>query len=110
MAQFYADENFRYPVVAALRGLGHDVLTCSDVGMTNRRVPDGIVLEFATRLGRAVLTVNRNDFVALHDRGAAHAGIIACEENLDFEALARHIDRVLADEAYIVGRVIEVTK
>jgi Domain of unknown function (DUF5615) len=30
VAGFYADENFRYPVVEALRRLGHDVLTCQE--------------------------------------------------------------------------------
>ena len=32
MASFYADENFRYPVVEELRRLGHDVLTTQEVG------------------------------------------------------------------------------
>ena len=32
MAAFYADENFRLPVVEALRRLGHDVMTCQEAG------------------------------------------------------------------------------
>src|SRR5208337_217682 len=32
MAAFYADENFRLPVVEALRRLGHEVLTCQEAG------------------------------------------------------------------------------
>ena len=36
MAQFYADENFDYPVVERLRVLGHDVLTVQEAGQRRR--------------------------------------------------------------------------
>ena len=32
MAAFYADENFRLPVVEAFRRLGDDVMTCQEAG------------------------------------------------------------------------------
>ena len=56
MASLFADENFPLPVVRQLRMFGHDVLTAIDAGMVNRRIPDTIVLEYATLLGRAVVT------------------------------------------------------
>jgi hypothetical protein len=92
MASLFADEDFPAPAVRYLRRCGHDVLTSGDVGIANRRIPDDIVLEFATRLDRAVLTLNRDDFVDLHRRGVGHAGIIVCDADPDFEALARRID------------------
>ena len=110
MASFFADEDFPEPAVWHLRKLGHDVLTCGDVGMSNRRIPDDIVLEFSTRLERAVLTMNRDDFAALHDRGVIHACIVACDHDRDFEALARRIDRAVAAEALMSGRLIHLMK
>jgi hypothetical protein len=44
IARLYADENFPLPVVEALRGFGHDVLTTQDAGMANEGIPDQEVL------------------------------------------------------------------
>ena len=47
--------------------LGHDVLTVQEAGQANQRIPDHHqVLEFAMGQGRAVLTINRDDFIRLH--------------------------------------------
>ncbi len=74
MAAFYADENFPLPVVDALRRLGHDVLTAFEAGQANQRIPDDAVLGFASRAGRALLTLDRWDFVSVHSRIPGHAG------------------------------------
>ena len=50
----YADEDFSYPVVEALRQLGHDVMTAQDDGRTGTADPQ--ILARAHSLGRAVLT------------------------------------------------------
>jgi hypothetical protein len=47
MADFYANENFPLPVVAALRSLGHDVLTIHESGKAGIALPDDEVLAFA---------------------------------------------------------------
>jgi uncharacterized protein YukJ len=44
LAQFYADENFRRPVVEALRRLGHDVLTAQEAGRAGIGIDDDTVL------------------------------------------------------------------
>ena len=108
MASLFADENFPAPASRQLRKLGHDVITCGDVGMSNRRVPDEIVLAFATRLGRTVLTLDGEDFVDLHQRGAAHCGIVACADDPDSEALAQRIHAALSVEVSLAGRLIQV--
>lgn len=69
MAAFYADENFRYPVVTALRLLGHDVLTCQEAGRADQGIDDATVLADAHRMDRILLTQNRNDFKNLHRKG-----------------------------------------
>ncbi len=59
MARLYANENFPRQVVVALRTKGHEVLTTAEAGQANQELPDVAVLTFATREGRAVLTLNR---------------------------------------------------
>lgn len=91
LARLYSNENFPLPVVLALRELGHDVLTVQDSGHANRRMDDAAVFVFAISLGRAVLTFNRKHFVRLHTDQSAHAGIIVCTFDADFQALAKRI-------------------
>ena len=78
MASSYADENFRHPVVASLRLLGHDVLTCQEAGRADQGIDDSTVLADALRRNRIVLTQNRNDFKKLHRQGLPHQCIVVC--------------------------------
>ena len=98
MAAFYADENFRYPVVEALRGRGHDVLTCREAGRANLGLDDDIVLADALKLGRIVLTQNRHDFKRLHQQGLPHVGIVNCSYDKDTEGHARRIEEAVLNE------------
>jgi hypothetical protein len=83
VAAFYADECFHLAVVEALRQHGHDVLTAFDAGQANQSIPDEAVMALATKLGRVVLTLNRRQFIALHDRNPQHMGIVVCTEDQD---------------------------
>ncbi|MGA2132532.1 MAG: DUF5615 family PIN-like protein [Bryobacteraceae bacterium] len=76
MVRLYANENFPLPVVIELRRHGHDVLTVRQSGKANRAVPDSEVLEFARAEKRAVWTLNRRHFIALHASMPDHAGIV----------------------------------
>ena len=91
MARFYANENFPSEAIGHLRRLGHDVLTTNEAGKSNQAIPDEEVLSFATAEKRAVLTFNRKDFFRLHHQNPQHGGIVACTEDVDFEALANRI-------------------
>lgn len=110
MAALYADENFPLPVVVVLRGAGYDVLTVREDGRADLKIPDPDVLARATSLGRAVLTHNRSDFFRLHRASPAHAGIIACTEDLDFAALAARIHAALGGVADLPGQLIRVNR
>jgi hypothetical protein len=59
MARLYANENFPFQAVKALRDLGHDGLTSFDAGKANQSIPDDEVLAFATQEKRALITINR---------------------------------------------------
>ena len=109
-ARLYSNENFPLPVVEALRSLGHDVLTTHDTGKSNAGIPDDEVLRFAIEDGRAVLTHNRQDFIALHRQNADHAGIIVCTDNPDFAALAAKIHAQFETMTSLHGQLIRVNR
>lgn len=108
MARLYADEQYPYPVVEFLRALGHDVLTVQEAGRANQGIPDPEVLNFATRENRAVITQNRKDFIQLHRIQSDHAGIIACTNDRNWEALANRIHTAITAEEPLQGKLIRV--
>ncbi len=98
MLKLYADEQFPRPVVLILREKEYDILTVQDAKQDNQNISDPQVLAFAAAQGRAVITENRRDFIALHNRNSNHLGIIVCKKRLDWDwqAYAIAIDTVLA--------------
>jgi hypothetical protein len=110
VARLYANENFPLPVVAALRALGHDVLTTVDAGKAGQAVPDDQVLSFATGEGRALLTLNRRHFVRLHTSGVVHAGIIVCTFDADFVAQAARIEQAILSVPDLTAQLIRVNR
>lgn len=96
MARAYSNENVPAPVVAALRALGHDVLTSLEAGNANAGVGDVSVLAFAYAQGRVTITGNQRHFVALHRQADPHCGIICYKFDNDFERLTRVIHEALS--------------
>lgn len=110
MAHLYSNENFPFPVVKRLAERGHDVLTTLDAGKAGIAIPDEEVLRFATELGRAVLTLNRKDFIRLHLESPNHAGIIVCKFEIDFEKQAEKIADALKANSSLAGQLIRVNR
>lgn len=110
MARLYANENFPLPVVAELRRLGHDVVTVRETGKANRAVPDSEILEFARAEKRAVLTLNRKHFIALHALMPDHAGIVVCTVDPDFVGQAQRIHASLALHGDLSGTIVRVNR
>ena len=110
MASFYANENFPRRTEEALRALGHDVLTTQEAGNAGQAIPDHEVLEFATRTGRVVLTLNRRDFIRLHKHEGAHAGIVVCTEDADTTAQARRVHDSIMSLAALAGQLVRVNR
>jgi len=108
MARLYANENFPRQVVAGLRASGHDVLTTVEAAQANKELPDAEVLEYATRTGRAVLTLNRRDFIRLHRERPEHAGIIVCAQDPDVVGQAERIHAVLVAAGELTGQLLRV--
>jgi Domain of unknown function (DUF5615) len=110
MARLYADEQFPFEVVEHLCRLGHDVLTVQAAGNANLKIPDDLVLEFATGNDRVILTLNRKDFKRLHKSQPSHAGIIICTDDKDRLALAARIDAAIGSEPMLSGKLISVVR
>lgn len=110
MIKLYSNENFPIPVVNELRKLGYDVLTIQETGKDQIALPDQEVLEYATKINRAVVTFNRKDFIALHNESNAHKGIIVCSFDLDFTALAQRIHNHISNKTSLATQLIRVNR
>ena len=105
--KFCANENFPRPVVERLRALGHDVLTAREAGNAGQGIPDEDVLRFARAHGRAVLTLNRRDFIRLHGGDAAHD---VCTEDRDMQDQADRVHAAVSAIGHIAGQLIRVNR
>jgi len=111
MARFYSNENFPLPAVVELRRLGHDVMTVAEAGGAGIQMTDAEILTFAASNARAVITLNRRHFIALHQQRTNHAGIIVSTVDPDSAALARHIHEALAPfHDDLSGQLVRVTR
>jgi hypothetical protein len=97
-------------MVERLRDLGCDVLTSYDAGQANKGIPDREVLRFATEQNRAVITFNRDDFVALHRGGHYHAGIIVCKDDRDYLGQVAFLHAYLQEVDSLLNRLIRIKK
>ena len=110
MTALYADENVSHKVVAALRALGHDILTALADGRANQGIPDPLVLARAVALGRAVLTGNRRHYSGLHRLHPNHAGIVTYTKDDDHQALADRIHAAVAPHPSLAGLLVRVIR
>ncbi|MEG4533823.1 DUF5615 family PIN-like protein [Microcoleus sp. D2_18a_D3] len=111
MAGLYADEQFPRVVVELLRALRHDVLTVQEASNANLGIPDEDVLAFAVTKERAVLTLNRIDFIRLHASQPNHAGIIVCKDDQqDRQRMATRISEAISNVETLRGMLVRVNR
>lgn len=110
MTRCYADENIPLPVVVSLRDLGHDVLTTAESGRAGQAIPDADVLAFAIAEQRIVITLNRRDFIRLHQISQEHAGIVVCTFDTNFPALAQRIHAIFEANPQMEGQLLRVNR
>lgn len=106
--RFYANENLTAELVETLRQLGHDILTSYEAGNANQCIPDQQVLADATADGRAVLTFNRDDFLALHRSGVNHGGIVVCKDDKKSRELGKVLHDYLATQESLNNCLLRV--
>lgn len=98
-------------MVQALRDFGYDVLTSYESGRANQRISDDEVLAFAKSEQRIVITLNRDDFIALHRRNKDHAGIIICKDDRDYQGQIEFLYHYLLSQTEnLEHRLIRVLK
>lgn len=110
MALFYTNENFPVQIAEYLREMGHDVLTSQEAGNANQRIPDVEVLEFAAKAGRILLTLNRRDFIEIHENSSNHTGIIVCTQNTDLREQAEQINEAIQKTGDMVGKLVRINR
>ncbi|MFN6564322.1 MAG: DUF5615 family PIN-like protein [Nostoc sp. ChiSLP01] len=110
MPRLYADEQFPRLVSELLRTMGHDVLTVEEAGNDNLGIPDEDVLAFAIRDNRAVVTLNRQDFIRLHRSSSEHLGIIVCTNDTDRNRMATRIHEAIASQKSLQGQLTRVVR
>ncbi len=110
MAALFADENVHRGLAAALRAIGHDVLTAHEAGRANQKIPDADQLAFATSVGRALLTNNRKHFHKLHRAFPGHAGIITYTRDPGTNALAQRIHNAITAAPTLNGVLIKIIR
>ena len=110
MARLYSNENFPLDIAKELRKLGHDVLTSYEAKKANQGISDPEVLAFATSQNRAIITLNREDFLKLHRSGISHAGIIICKDDRDYVGQAQIAHAYLLGQDDLRNRLVRVKK
>ena len=86
------------------------MLTAVESGRANQRIPDPEVLDFSTTLERALLTVDRRDFVHLHEIKRDHAGIIVCTQDIDTAGQAARIHEAVLPLTSLQGKLNRVNR
>ena len=111
MTQLLADENLIFPVVDLLRRYDYDIVTLSDMNLAGQAIPDDEVLVLATSLKRCVITLNRKDFIKLHNQQPDHAGILVCTVDPNFLTLADRIHICLSQAGLsTTGQLLRVQR
>jgi len=75
--RFHLDEHISAQVAAGLRRRNIDVTMTADAGLIG--ATDVAHIEFAASSGRVLVTQD-DDFLRLHAKGVAHAGIAYCQQ------------------------------
>ncbi|MCY7334886.1 MAG: DUF5615 family PIN-like protein [Chamaesiphon sp.] len=110
MARLYMDEQFPKIVSQLLREMGHDVLTVQEAGKGNLGIPDEDVLSFAIAENRAVVTLNRDDFIRLHRADSQHCGIVVSTNDPDRARMASRLNDAIVDRVDLQGNLIRVVR
>lgn len=110
MARLYTNENFPRRIAEMLRIPGHDVLTVQEAGNANQGISDEDVLAFAVQVDRAIVTINRRDFIRLHHQRPDHKGIIVCTQDPDLQGQAERIDQAIQSVESLAGLLLRVNR
>ena len=99
-------------LVRLLQDAGHDVETVYGAGLASE--PDPVVLGYAKRTGRILLTRNAEDFELLHEMNRSHFGILVeyqnndPSKNLSFEQIVDAIRKIEESGWLVAGEFVSI--
>ena len=76
-------------------------------GKQNKKYPI-LNLRYAISLNRAVLTMNRRDFIRLHAQTPQHKGIVICKSSTNWEKIGQAIHNHLSQFETIEKQLIRI--
>ncbi len=80
MVRIWLNNHLSPELARTLRERGHDVVALQEASRAVRELPDHLLLDEASRQGRAIVTYNARDFAHLHNvtlaAGRSHSGIV----------------------------------
>jgi len=79
-----------------------------DDDKANQSLTDEEVLALAKVKNRALLTLNRRDFILLHGQDQNHSGIIVCTFDSDFIGQARRIADALKQQTALEQQLVRI--
>ena len=105
--KFLADEHIESSIVTGLKLLGIDAISVNEAG--KRESDDEEILRFAKENDRVIITRDSN-FVKLHRKGAAHAGIVFISKFLAIGKTIGEIEKVsvLFESEHIKNTIIYI--
>lgn len=110
------DEHISPDVAEGLRGRGHDAVSVIEIG--RRTEDDDVLWRKAIEAGRAMVTYNRDDFIALaaesFQNNEPHPGLIVISPKTippsDIGGLVRALERLLTSGEDIAGQTLYLTR
>lgn len=108
--KFYSNENFPLPMVRKLREKGYDILTSLEADQANQGIPDEYVLKFAVECNLTIITLNRDNFIKLHQENKQHSGIVICKADRDYAGQIETLDQYLQTQTTLKNRLIRIKK
>lgn len=108
------EDTLAKPLVNSLRKAGHDVITVNEAGLSG--TIDPLVLDYARRTERVLLTYNGKDFVALHTANSSHPGIVAIYrdsnrfKNMSRREIVKAIANLEAAQIPLAGQFVNLNQ
>lgn len=111
----FIDENTQDKLlIKFLRQVGHDVLSVNEANLMGE--DDPIVLDYARRNHRILLTYNADDFEELHEANSQHSGILAIyrdayySKNMSFKEIVKAIANLEATQIPLANQFISLNQ
>ena len=113
--KFLVDEDTQDKLlIKLLRQAGHEVLSVNEANLMGE--DDPIVLNYALRNQRIVLTYNCDDFEELHEASSQHSGIIGIYrddkyfKNMSFKQIVKAIANLEAAQIPVAGQFVNLNQ